>query len=266
MIPNKRLKMSEDTALCQMLHDEQVYLPKCSPNYLKNHPGLNPRMRAIVLDWLFEVSQEFVLHRATVYMAINFFDRYLSNQLTTPVSRTEVQLVAVTALWIASKMEENLPPPVKDFATVTDGAVSVCQLIEFEQTMVRLLDWQLLPCTAFMFVDYLLKDKGGEVFGKIMEVLDFAMLHVECLQFRPSVLAATAIFIVTRSESDSITPEPCECYEWLTPRCSSFIREVSPEHVFRSKYALKIPKEEQYALQRHHSKALELYKKTFCVL
>jgi len=41
-------------------------------------------MRAILVDWMTEVSSEFCLKRDTLYQAINFVDRYLSVQPKVP--------------------------------------------------------------------------------------------------------------------------------------------------------------------------------------
>jgi len=34
-------------------------------------------MREILIDWLMEVSEEFMIKRDTLYVAVNFTDRYL---------------------------------------------------------------------------------------------------------------------------------------------------------------------------------------------
>ena len=35
-------------------------------------------MRAILIDWLMEVSSEFMMKRDTLHIAVNFIDRYLT--------------------------------------------------------------------------------------------------------------------------------------------------------------------------------------------
>lgn len=55
---------------------EATYRPE--PTYLSRHPVLTPVVRAILLDWMMEVCQEFLLKRETFYLAQNYVDRYLS--------------------------------------------------------------------------------------------------------------------------------------------------------------------------------------------
>ena len=60
-------------------------------------------MRAILLDWLMEVSNEFYLKRETFHITVNIIDRYLS--IVYDISKNEFQLIGVSALYIASKLE-----------------------------------------------------------------------------------------------------------------------------------------------------------------
>lgn len=45
------------------------------------------------------------LHRETFYLAIDFVDRYLSTQNNIP--KTRLQLVGISALFVAAKIEVN---------------------------------------------------------------------------------------------------------------------------------------------------------------
>lgn len=71
--------------------------------YLEAHPDLNPGMRAIMVDWMMEVCQEFLLKRETLHLAVSYVDRFLSR--TRDCHKLRVQLVGVAALCIASKVE-----------------------------------------------------------------------------------------------------------------------------------------------------------------
>ncbi|KAA0202755.1 hypothetical protein HAZT_HAZT003263 [Hyalella azteca] len=58
---------------------------------LDAHPALQSRMRAILLDWLSEVSEVYKLHRETYYIAVDYIDRYL--QATCNVPKQQLQLL-----------------------------------------------------------------------------------------------------------------------------------------------------------------------------
>ena len=84
---------------------------------LSRHTALQPRMRAILLDWLIEVCEVYRLHRETFYLAVDFIDRFLSVSPSVPKNR--LQLIGVSCLFIGAKIEEIYPPKLQEFAYVT---------------------------------------------------------------------------------------------------------------------------------------------------
>ena len=112
-----------------------------------NHPQVTPKMRAVLIDWLIDVCQVYQLHRETFHISLDFLARYMANT-TKPIKRQTLQLVGVTSLFTASKLEEIHPPKAKDFAYVTDGACSIEQIKSFEMELCQTLNWNLQPVTA----------------------------------------------------------------------------------------------------------------------
>lgn len=76
-------------------------------------------MRKILVDWLVDVHLKYKMKEETLFLAINFIDRYCSLR---QVPRTEYQLVGVSCMLLAAKYEEIYPPFVKDFVYITDNA------------------------------------------------------------------------------------------------------------------------------------------------
>lgn len=116
-----------------------------SPKMLNKHQGLQPRMRAILLDWLNEVCEVYKLHRETYYLALDYLDRYLSTNVN--ISKTFLQLIGITCLFIAAKVEEIYPPKLSEFAYVTDGACSEEDILKQELIVLNALKWQTNPIT-----------------------------------------------------------------------------------------------------------------------
>lgn len=56
-------------------------------------------MRAILVDWLVEVVEEYRLKTETLYLAVSYIDRFLSYM---SVVRAKLQLVGTAAMFIAS--------------------------------------------------------------------------------------------------------------------------------------------------------------------
>lgn len=59
------------------------------------------------------------------------------------VSKNNLQLVGVTAMFIASKYEEMYPPEINDFVYITDNAYTLNQIKSTECLMLKTLDYNL---------------------------------------------------------------------------------------------------------------------------
>lgn len=68
------------------------------------------------------------------------------------VTRANLQLLGVTCLFIASKLEEIFPPNSSDFAVTTDGAYTTAQIDLMEKEVLKLLEWELHPQTTFSWL------------------------------------------------------------------------------------------------------------------
>jgi len=79
---------------------------KISKNYFKDYLPcqLNPHMRAILVDWMFEVADDFKLKRDTVYEAVNILDRLFQTKCNI-VQKKNLQGLGITTLHIAAKKE-----------------------------------------------------------------------------------------------------------------------------------------------------------------
>ncbi|XP_060776669.1 G1/S-specific cyclin-E2 isoform X2 [Neoarius graeffei] len=92
---------SSDDVWIKMLNKELKYIH--DKTFMQQHPSLQPKMRAILLDWLLEVSEVYTLHRETFYLAQDFFDRFMLTQVA--IGKNQLQLIGITSLFIASKLE-----------------------------------------------------------------------------------------------------------------------------------------------------------------
>ncbi|XP_047241985.1 G2/mitotic-specific cyclin-B3 [Girardinichthys multiradiatus] len=109
-------------------------------NYMHKQQSLNPEMRAILVDWLVEVQENFELFHETLYLAVKMTDHYLSEA---PIHRQKLQLVGSTAMLIASKFEERCPPSVEDFLYICDDAYKKDELICMEACILQTLSFDI---------------------------------------------------------------------------------------------------------------------------
>lgn len=165
----------------------------------------------IVVDWLVEVHSKFRLDPATLYLCVHIFDRYLSIQ---EVSRSQVQLVAVTALLLASKYEEIYPPMIKDCVYVTDKAYSREDILEMENEILTKLNYNISEPTGYPFLRRFLFITGATA---LMETaahyyMDRMLQEPDYLKHRPSLIAASAVCLAINNDdicsSDGIESKP----------------------------------------------------------
>ena len=96
---------------------------------MRNQQDINEKMRAILVDWIIEVHLKFKLLPETLFITVSLIDRYLEQ---IQIKRTNLQLVGVTAMLIASKYEEIYAPEVRDFVYITDNAYTKEEILLME--------------------------------------------------------------------------------------------------------------------------------------
>lgn len=129
------------------------------PSYMKKQQDITNSMRSILVDWLVEVSEEYKLHRETLFLAVNYIDRFLSQM---SVQRSKLQLVGAASMFLASKYEEIYPPDVGEFAYITDDTYTKSQVLRMESLVLKVLSFDVAVPTANWFCDNLLKECNAD--------------------------------------------------------------------------------------------------------
>nr|CAH7722227.1 unnamed protein product [Callosobruchus chinensis] len=117
---------------------------------MKKQPDVTSDMRTILVDWLVEVTEEYRLRTESLYLAVNFIDRFLSYM---SVVRAKLQLVGTAALFLASKYEEIYPPALREFVYITDDTYTKRQVIRMEQLILKVLGFDLSVPTSACFIN-----------------------------------------------------------------------------------------------------------------
>uniref|UniRef100_A0A914LXM3 Cyclin N-terminal domain-containing protein n=1 Tax=Meloidogyne incognita TaxID=6306 RepID=A0A914LXM3_MELIC len=106
---------------------------KRDPHLFKRQQRINPKMRAMLIDWIMDVCADKHLHRETFHLCVDYVDRYLglgSNfDFNHQISPGNLQLIGSTALVIASKIEDQ-------------------DIRDLEEIMLQRLEWNCYPITA----------------------------------------------------------------------------------------------------------------------
>merc|ERR1719309_1923864 len=88
------------------------------PSYLEQN-SVNADMRAVLVDWLVQVQHYLKLAQETLYIGISLFDSILDKRDVEPA---KLQLLGITSLYIASKMEEYYLADLKKLLHLTENS------------------------------------------------------------------------------------------------------------------------------------------------
>ncbi|XP_077084080.1 G2/mitotic-specific cyclin-B3 isoform X2 [Siphateles boraxobius] len=218
-------------------------------DYMADQPTLNTNMRAILVDWLVEVQENFELNHETLYLAVKVTDHYLA---VSPVKRESLQLIGSTAMLIASKFEERAPPCVDDFLYICDDAYKRSQLITMEMSILQALNFDINIPVPYRFLRRYAKcvNAGMDTLTLARFICELSLLEMEFVSVRASLLASACLLIALVTK-DLGGWTPClqfhsgYCVEELAPvvrklhdmLCSPPDSKLA---VVRSKYAHKV--------------------------
>ncbi|XP_026777295.3 G2/mitotic-specific cyclin-B1 isoform X2 [Pangasianodon hypophthalmus] len=166
------------------------------PRYLEGRE-VTGNMRAILIDWLVQVQIKFRLLQETMYMTVAIIDRFLQDH---PVPKKQLQLVGVTAMFIASKYEEMYPPEIADFAFVTDRAYTTAQIRDMEMNILRVLKFSFGRPLPLQFLRR--ASKIGEVTAEQHTLakyfVELTMVDYDMVHFAPSQVASAAFALMLK--------------------------------------------------------------------
>lgn len=165
-----------------------------NPDYIEHQDELEWKMRGILVDWLIEVHTRFRLLPETLFLAVNIIDRFLSAEV---VALDRLQLVGVTAMFIASKYEEVLSPHVANFSHVADETFSDKEILDAERHVLATLDYNMSYPNPMNFLRRISKADNYDVetrtLGKYL--MEISLLDHRFMGYPQSRIAATAMYL-----------------------------------------------------------------------
>ncbi|KAI1386961.1 A/B/D/E cyclin [Hypoxylon trugodes] len=165
-----------------------------NPQYIIHQDELEWKTRSILIDWMIEVHTRFHLLPETLFLATNIIDRFLSQKV---VQLDRVQLVGITAMFIAAKYEEVLSPHVSNYRMVSDDGFSDAEILSAERFILETLNYDLSYPNPMNFLRRISKaddyDIQSRTIGKYL--MEISIVDYRFLQFRPSHVAAGAMYL-----------------------------------------------------------------------
>ncbi|KFA81062.1 hypothetical protein S40288_09830 [Stachybotrys chartarum IBT 40288] len=111
-----------------------------NPHYMDDQTDIQWSMRSDLIDWLVQVHARFRLRPETLFLTVNYMDRFLGCRA---VSREKLQLVGAAALLIASKFGDVKYPSPHAIFRVMDEAYDMEDILKAERFMLGTLNFEL---------------------------------------------------------------------------------------------------------------------------
>lgn len=150
--------------------------------------------REILVDWLIQVHLLYHMLPETLWITINIADRFLARRA---VSLNKLQLVGVTAMFIAAKYEEILAPPVSEFASITDNGYSADEILKGERIVLQQLAFKISHyCTPYSWLRRISTADDFDIETRTLSkfLAEVTLLERRFLRYNLSRVAAVAMY------------------------------------------------------------------------
>lgn len=129
----------------------------------------------MLVDWLTRVQHHLKLSEETLYRTVIILDRVLWQRSVEP---DMLQLVGITAMLLASKLEEYYPVKVAKLIDLTENSYRLRQVLDMERTILAVLDFKVgFPSPVTI---------------SILNILYFSVHHAQPSGLPPSLHAGRA--------------------------------------------------------------------------
>lgn len=172
-----------------MKEQELKMLPNA--HYMDYQVEIQWSMRSILMDWLVQVHHRFGLLPETLYLCVNYVDRFLSSKI---ISLDRIQLVGATALFIAAKYEEINCPSVWEVVFMVEQRYTAERILEAERLMLYVLRFELGWPGPMSFLRRISKADDYDLETRTMAkyFLELTIMDERFVSSPPSFLAAGA--------------------------------------------------------------------------
>ena len=165
-----------------------------SANYMDLQNEITWQMRQTLVDWLLQVHLRYHMLPETLWIAVNIVDRFLTKRV---VSLVKLQLVGVTAMFIAAKYEEILAPSVDEFVFMTENGYSKEEILKGERIVLQTLEFKISHyCSPYSWMRKISKADDYDIQTRTLSkfLTEVTLLDWQFLRCKPSLVAAVGMF------------------------------------------------------------------------
>ena len=185
--------------LVNLFKEEKSMTNNINPNYFGYQKEINQSMRSILIDWLIDVHDKLNFKQETLYITIYIIDSFLSKKI---IERRKFQLLGITALLIASKLNEIDIRRIGDYVIITDNAYTKDDIKKMEEEIAQTFNFNFLVPSPLSFFEIISKisgisdDKDKSDFGEFL--IQSFLIDFRSLNYSYSIIAYASCFIIMK--------------------------------------------------------------------
>lgn len=169
---------------------------RVDPNYIQDmkHIINYSSKRSTVCKWLFEIVIVLKLDLQVYFLAVNYFDRYMSKN--TYERQDNIQAIAIACLRIAEKYEDVNPHDVATYARVSNTYDKT--ILVYEIKVLEELGWYLNYITPLRFIEEFTQNMNIQLQLNAKYLAALATCHGYFLKYASIDISAICIYISSR--------------------------------------------------------------------
>ncbi|KAG2380888.1 putative cyclin-D7-1 G1/S-specific cyclin-D7-1 [Vigna angularis] len=188
-----------EEAFALYLEKEASSLPEQDyAKYLHSNSLFVSRCR--VIQWLVKCGSHFNLSFGTVFLAVNYLDRFVSICQSNDWKYWMLELLSVSCLSVAIKFNEKSELSMNEIQVEgLNYSFQSSVILKMELILLKALGWHLNSVTSYSFVeivdnDFLESHLYQKLISPATQLLLQATLDQKMLEFRPSIIGISALW------------------------------------------------------------------------
>ena len=185
-------------------------------DYLARQTEVNEIMRAILVDWLVDVSVHFELMDETLHLGISYIDRVLAE---TKIEKSKLQLLGVACMKVADVYNERSKEYYRqdnsaEYAYITADEYQALEVVQMEKLVLNQLKFRLQSPTVVHFVKLYQRVLELEHSTNVLQLVsttqylaDLTLLVNPCAKFPQSLVAAAVVFLACFVSQTAVSGE-----------------------------------------------------------
>lgn len=207
-----------------------------------------PHWHETCVKWIFKIHREYEMRRDTLFEAVAYLNIVFARR---KVEISDLQLLTVTCLWMAAKIEEGVVAKLDEMCEICSDNVTQQDFVRCEREVLMMLGFKLNYPTSIFFLRRLLDaiEANKEIREASKFFCELSLIYIDFLDYQPDVIALAAAslgkvclgeYCPTRRMCLYGHVEAVDRVKQCCARMLHFAREIvaTPGHYLLARYAL----------------------------